>query len=93
MSKHYVGDVGVDINVDCNQDVSTATTATIFYRKPDGTTASWAGTPTGNYIQYTTATTDDLDVAGKWELQAHFTIDGWTGYSDTTAFDIMNTHD
>lgn len=81
MSKVYVGDTGTVIVLDCGQDVSAASARSIEYRKPDGTTGSWAASASGtNAIQFTTLA-GTLDQAGRWRLQAKVTLPSgvWLG--------------
>ena len=89
MSKHYIDDIGVNITVDCGQNISTATSRTIEVTKPDGSTTSWAGTVyASNYLRYTSVS-GTFDTAGKWFAQPKFTLDAWTGRGDTIVFDIL----
>lgn len=90
MSKHYVGDIGVNITINCQQNISTATNRTIEFTKPDGSTASVAGTiHASNYLRFTTVS-GTLDTAGKWFAQAKFVLGSWNGRGDTISFDILD---
>lgn len=78
MSKIYVGQTKVYFEATVSQDV-TAATCLIKYRKPSGTTGSWAATiitaATG-VIRYTVAAgaTTILDEAGTWTFWGHVTF-------------------
>ena len=50
-------------------NLSSPTSADIYYKKPNGETGSWGATIIGNHqITYTT-TVGDIDVPGVWILQ------------------------
>jgi len=88
MSKHYVGEVGTVITVDCNETITGATSTTINVLKPDGTTAEWSASIYGTqYLRCVTESTD-FSVAGKYYAQASFTLGSWTGLGDTATFTI-----
>ena len=87
-SKIYIGDVGTIIRVDAGQDISTATTLDIKYRKPDGTEATWTGVLDGtNFVRYTTIA-GDLDQTGGWQIQLVIALPGWSGCGETTGFTV-----
>ena len=75
-----IGDIGTVFRLTIVDDVedvvnvSAATTKTIRFSKPDGVSidkaASFFTDGTDGIIQYVTVQ-DDLDVEGKWRLQAH----------------------
>jgi len=76
MGKVYVGQTAAQITATVDQDV-TGGTCLIKYKKPDGTTGSFAATiitaATG-VIRYVIASADDLDQAGKWKFWAYVTF-------------------
>lgn len=81
--KHYLGEVGTDIILNCGTDISAASTVSVKYTKPDGTTGSWTGTKyNSNYIKYTLLA-NDINVAGRWLFQAYIVSALWTGYGET----------
>jgi MinD-like ATPase involved in chromosome partitioning or flagellar assembly len=77
----YVGDVGTQIVLDCEQDISTATVREILARKPDGTVVTWPASASGTDAISYTILAGDLDQRGQWRLQARVTMpDGsWLG--------------
>lgn len=81
----YVGDSGFDIICDCGKDITGATSRTIDYTKPDGTTGSWDATiHNSNYLKYTTQT-GDIDTPGVWFFHASFTLGDWDGIGELAA--------
>ncbi|MHC4398030.1 MAG: hypothetical protein ACYS1A_20495 [Planctomycetota bacterium] len=64
-------DIGLKITLDCVIDISSATSRSIKYQKPGGTTGSWtAAEESTTEISYTT-TTGDIDESGVWIFQAY----------------------
>lgn len=59
----------IEIKLISNDSLTGATEANILYIKPGGITGAWPATITGNNIVYDTLLSD-LDIAGKWQLQA-----------------------
>jgi len=61
-------------------NVSTATVKQIRYRKPDGTedafTANFETDGSDGMINYVTATVNDLDQVGEWEMQGYIELSG-----------------
>ena len=82
-NKVYVGDTNTKIKCDAGTDITTATVVTIKYKKPDGTTGSWAGTVVDtNYGQYVTQS-GDLDEPGDWTIQPYYELSGgWEGHGE-----------
>ena len=88
MSKHYPGETGTEIRVDCGVDVSSATATYIYCKKPTGTVVTWTATVyNSNYLRYYTLATD-FDVAGTYRIQAGVTIGTWTGRGETATFEV-----
>ncbi len=89
MGKIYVGQK-VEIRLDTDTDLSTATGSVIRAVKPSGTIVCWTGTIDGEEVVYTTNGTPltdlvagttpappfDIDESGRWRLQAVPEIDG-----------------
>ena len=82
--KVYIGDIGTEIILDTGQDLSTATSLKIKYRKPNGTTGEWAASQvSGDSTKMKYVTQEgDLDVAGTWELQAYVEFASWQGHGE-----------
>lgn len=92
MSKIYLGDVGLSVVVDVGQDISEASSCSIEVRKPDGSQASWeAETHTiageTNYLRHVTVD-GDLDLCGRYLVQAHVSLLTWSGSGETTSFKV-----
>ena len=91
--RHYVGEVGTVITVDCGSDISGATGTILKVRKPDGTEVEWTATIyDSNYLRYTTVA-GDFNKAGTYHVQAHLTLAGWTGHGETAEFPIYEEYE
>lgn len=92
MSRHYIGEIGTVITVDCGEDISAATNTKFKVKKPDGTEIEWsASIYNTNYLQYTTINSD-LNQYGEYIIQSSLTISGWTGLGDADSFIIYNEY-
>lgn len=80
MNNIHVGDVGTAFLVTIKDensnivDISTATTKQFYFKKPDGTTVTKSASlftdgTDGKMVYYTIS--NDLNISGKWTLQAH----------------------
>lgn len=86
--KVYVGDVGTVIEIDMQENISSATGYKLKVRKPDGTLVDWAPSIYGtNYLRYTIVT-NDLNMAGTYTIQPYMTIGTWTGRGDVISFAV-----
>jgi len=89
--KIYVGDVGtafklVMIDPETNQavDLSTATSLNISVRKQNGQIVNWAAQKGANIGEVEHIAVDgDLDIAGRYEMQAVVALPAWSGRSET----------
>lgn len=75
----FVGDIGTEILINMQRDISTATNCSLTVKKPDGTIVTW--TPTiyqVKYFRYITVL-NDLDQDGVYQIQPQFTLGTWTG--------------
>ena len=92
MAECFVGDVGVEIFIDTDLDLTDASALSIRYRKPDGTDGEWPATvyqKDGEFGIRRITQTGDLDQAGVWELQVEITgFQGYTGVSTKTTLDV-----
>jgi len=79
MGKVFRGDIGTEIIIDMQIDISTATGISIAVEKPDGTTTTWTpfiyNTTSLKYI----AVEGDFATAGVYTLQPRLTIGSWSG--------------
>lgn len=89
MDKVYIGDVGTEILLDTEVDLTGNTSLQISVRKPDGTNTLWNATQVGStsVIKFVTLA-NSLDIAGTWKLQAKVVIPLWSGHGETFAFNV-----
>lgn len=81
--KHYVGEVGIELILDCGGSVVGATAYCIKVKKPNFTEADWtAEIYNSNYLRHLIGA-DELDQAGNWEFQAYIEISGLKRYGST----------
>lgn len=86
MAKHYIGEAGTGLTVNCVATITTASPIALIVSKPDLTRAVW--TPTigsASTLLYTTVS-GDFNQVGRYSLQASITIGGWSGYGETAEF-------
>ena len=81
--KHYVGEVGTVVWVDCGIAVDDATGVTVEIERPDGTVVSKAAVPetyngSDNYVRFSIEA-GDLNQAGDFKCQVKLTLGPWTG--------------
>ena len=91
MSKVYKGNIGTIIKINIDRDITTATVKTLFYKKPSGTTGSWAPVISGtSYLEYETTAVGDLNEIGTWEVQPYLEIGGFKGFAETVSFTVYD---
>ena len=101
MSKHYIGEIGTQILLDCGISLSDITNAQIYYKKADGVVGTWPGTLYSSYsdlagaegtyyVSYTLAGTD-FNSSGDWELQAVVANTAGTWYGETAQMTVYGT--
>lgn len=85
MGKIYKDDVGTEIILDCETDITNALSFIIKVRKPDKTEVEWVAELKPNettkmryFIQE-----GDLDQKGKYFVQAYPDLDTWQGRGET----------
>ena len=91
MTKHYVGEAGIDLVLDCGVNVGTVAWSAIKYKTPAGVEGTWTASVynsysalaelTGSYLIKKTLATTDFTVPGEWRFHAHVgAVDGtWIG--------------
>jgi hypothetical protein len=96
-NKIHVQDFGVIFEVTIVEggvavDISAATTLTIKFKKPGGSTltktAVLSGTGVDGKMRYTTVS-GELDQVGLWEIQAYLVSPSWTLSSSTEHFEVF----
>ncbi len=74
LAKIYKGDIGQQILLDAGQDISAASLLQMKYKKPDGSTGTWAATLVGLDSAYHNTILGDLDQTGNWEIQLYIEL-------------------
>ena len=95
----HVGDIGTSFQVTLYDstnivDISGATTKTLYFLKPDGTTkltktASFLTDGTDGILEYLTIS-GDLDVSGTWKIQAKVVLPSGEWSSDIGKFKVYD---
>jgi len=88
MTAIYQDDIGTVFTVDVGTDISDATVTTLKYTKPDGSTGEWAGALDGTTAITYTVIVDDLDLTGRWKIQAYVETPAWQGHSGIGTFEV-----
>jgi hypothetical protein len=84
----YMNSVGYAIVLNVDKDVADSTVRRIIYKKPSGATGYWPAMLHGLIEIYYLIQKNDLDEAGKWELQAYVETPGWSLYGETAYLDV-----
>ena len=72
MSKIYVGQVGVKVELDTEDDLlAAATDIEIRCQKPDGTEVEFDATRVGTVAYFVTTDEEDFDQSGDWLFQVY----------------------
>jgi len=91
--KPYVGDIGLTIIIDMQEDMESATNITFEVRKPDGQEVSWEGIQVFETTKLKYITQEgDLDVAGIYNIQPKLTLGNWTGKGNTVSFRVYEKY-
>jgi hypothetical protein len=87
--KVYVGDVGTAIEIDVQEDISTATNIVFNVRKGDGSVAIWTPTllPDSQTLRYITKA-DDINVPLDYKIQVSLMLGTWVGRCETVSFRV-----
>ena len=79
MGKIFAYDIGTEILIDMQEDLSSATSITLRIQKPDKTTTTWTPTVVNDdYLRYYLQS-GDVDDVGVYTIQPNLTIGSWTG--------------
>jgi hypothetical protein len=89
VNKHYVGEIGTEILIEADSDISAASGVWMEVKKPDGITIEeWSATiVSGIYIQHIVEA-GDFDQAGEYSVQPYIAMSGWAGYGETDTFKV-----
>lgn len=75
----FVGDIGIEILLNMQEDITGATSTVMIVTKTDGTVVSWAATISGtNFLRYVTID-GDLDQVGDYTIQPDLVLSGFNG--------------
>ncbi len=85
--KIYVGDVGTEVILDTEEDLSTATTHNILWKSPGG-----SGTWVGEVVETTKVRyiiqAGDWNYPGLWKFQTSIIMPNWSGTGETAEEEI-----
>lgn len=84
----YVGDVGVEIVLDVETDISAATVMKIKYKKPGGIQGFWTADKKDTTKIFYVCGPGDLDGAGTWKMQAYVESPGWKLHGKVDDFKV-----
>lgn len=85
----FKGDIGTEIVLDTQLDLSEAEEVAIKARKPNGAEVSWdAEVYEDTKVRYVTDE-DDLNAAGTWVLQAWVKTSEWTARGESVTLDVL----
>jgi hypothetical protein len=84
----YIGEADTTIILDCGAVVTAATLAQIHYRTPSGIEGVWTAAVVGTTEIYYITVANDLNEAGRWQIQAYVETPDWKGYGDTSSFEV-----
>lgn len=88
-SKLYVGDVGTVITVNLQSDISAATKLELHVWKPGAAAAVvWTGELEGDDSIRYEVQANDLNVPGKYTLQAYVELPEWQGHGNSVTFNV-----
>ena len=88
MGRIFKGDVGTEIIIDMQRDISTATGISIKVLTPNKTQTTW--TPSiyeDNFLKYTIIS-GDLSENGTYKIQPVMTLGSWTGSGTSVSFQV-----
>jgi len=92
LAKHYVGENGTIITVNCVATINTASPVTLIVRKPDNVRVVWVPTIfSASTLRYTTVV-GDFNQEGRYSLQASVTVGGWAGRGETAEFFVYEKY-
>ena len=92
MAKHYVGEYGTQITVNCVATITTASPVSFIVRKPDNTRVVWTPSISGASALIYTTVAGDFNKVGIYSLQASISIGGWAGKGETAEFQVYEKH-
>jgi len=93
--KHYVGEVGTEIIVNCGKNLTGAAFLKMSVRKPSGCVVEWIAEQVFQDKQAMRYLIQegDFDSAGEYKLQAVVNLGGWIGRGRTASFLVYEKFD
>lgn len=92
MSMIYDTDVGTQIDLDTDVDISSATTYNVKAQKPDGSIVSYVATIVGTEILRHRKTAATFNVPGRWKAEAFVILaDGSEYTGESTYIEIYDS--
>jgi hypothetical protein len=88
--KHYVGETGTEIKIDCNRDLTTAVNPKIFLKRPDDTVVEIVAEVYMQQYLRIFSDANTFTVPGKYEIQPYVEINNWKGRGKTVQFIIYD---
>lgn len=84
MGKVYVGDVGTQVRVDMQEDLTGYSVVKLYVRKPNGSLAEWIPTVVPNAAGLNSvlgyiSLPGDLNVRGLYKIQPYVEFASWKG--------------
>jgi len=90
LSRHYVGEEGTGVIIDCQEDISGAVNTKFYIQKPNGDLAEWTAVVyNSNYLKYLTVA-DSFSESGPYKGQPYMERLGWKGKGRTFSFHIYD---
>ena len=92
--KTYIATIGTTIDIDLQQDISTAVNLRLDVLLPDGTLDSWTPAIYGtNHLRYTVLA-GDLPQAGLYVITPYIELPviGWLGHTNAIQFTVHQVH-
>jgi hypothetical protein len=84
----YRDTVGKKIILDVGENISTATTLRIYYRKPHGTSGYWEADLESARQMFYILAASDIDEIGVWRVQPYVVMGGVSTYGDIERFEV-----
>jgi len=86
--KHYIGEIGTEIIVDMQCDISMASGCLFYVKKPNGSVVTWDAQIYGTHSLRHIVQSGELDQAGRYLLQPYIEVSGWKGFGNTCNFEV-----
>jgi hypothetical protein len=86
--KHYVGELGTEVLIEANSDITSASGVYLSVKKPDSTVEEWDAVVVSGYWLRHIVQSGDFDQAGEYSVQPWIAVSGWSGYGETDTFRI-----